>query len=92
MFKVTLARNFSLTSNLRAVILDAARSSGMLKSIPGLHHIIVSKINIAFYDNTHFGYTLVFVIGTLAFAAKVFNEKHGDELNVKFNLSPIFQV
>lgn len=92
MFKISLKRDFGLTNNLKAVILDAARSSGMIKSIPGLHRIKVSKINITFYDDTHFGYCLVFVIDTLAFCAKVLNERHGDELNVKFSLSPLFKV
>ena len=92
MFRVSLKRDFSLTSNLRAVILDAARSSGMLKSIPGLHRIEVEKINAAFYDSFRFGYTLIFIVNTLAFCAKVLNERHGDKLDVRFDLSPVFKV
>lgn len=92
MFTIILKRNFSLTSNLRAAILDAARELGMLTRIPGLHKIKTQQINVAFYDDTRFGYTLIFIINNVAFAAKVYNERHGDKLDVQFSLSPLFKV
>lgn len=92
MFNVVLKRDFSLTSNIKAVILDAALKSGLFKSFPGLHKIKVEKINVSFYNGTHFGYTLIFIINNVAFAAKVYNERHGDKLDVQFSLSPLFKT